>query len=94
MWHQTIVVKAPASFINNVLWSESKQLDADLATYLADVTDRVIREKVRDETGDADSELPTFEPKVDGVASNHFKSGACSLDHWVGEFGNAPLVGR
>ena len=54
MRRQTVVVMAPASFINNVLWSEFEQLDAALATYLAEVTDRVIREEVHGETGDAD----------------------------------------
>lgn len=54
MRRQTVVVKAPTSFINNVLWSEFEQLDAALAAYLADVTERVIREEVHGETGDAD----------------------------------------
>jgi len=54
MHRQTIVVKAPESFVNQVLWPEFEQLDAALATYLSEITDRVIREEVHGETGDAD----------------------------------------
>jgi hypothetical protein len=54
MHRQTIVVKAPRSFVDGVLWPEFQQLNAALSAYLAEVTDRLIREEVHGETSDAE----------------------------------------
>jgi hypothetical protein len=54
MHRQTIVVRAPASFVEAVLWPEFRELDAALAAYLSEITDRVIREEVHGETGEAE----------------------------------------
>ena len=51
---QTLVVKAPPSFVNRTLWPEFQQLDAALAAYLMEITDKVIREEVHGETTEAD----------------------------------------
>ncbi len=51
---QTIVVKAPTSFVEGVLWPEFKELDAALVAYLTDITDRLIREEVHKEASEAD----------------------------------------
>lgn len=50
----TVMVKAPASFIDGVLWPEFQQLEDALTSYLADVTDRIIREEVHGEGGGAE----------------------------------------
>jgi hypothetical protein len=52
--HQTIMVKAPTSFVEGVLWPEFKELDAALVAYLTDITDRLIREEVHKEASEAD----------------------------------------
>jgi hypothetical protein len=57
MKRQTLVLKAPKSFVAEVLWPEFEQIDAALSAYLGEVTDRVIREEVFGEVGEAD-EVP------------------------------------
>jgi hypothetical protein len=54
MHRQTIVVAAPRSFIDQILWPEFSELNGALTKYLADVTDRIIREEVFADTRDAD----------------------------------------
>jgi hypothetical protein len=54
MHRQSIVVRAPKSFINQVLWPEFEELSAALTDYLSEITNRVIREEVHGETSDAD----------------------------------------
>lgn len=54
MHRQTIIVKGPKSFLETVLWAEFRELDAALVDYLSEITERVIREEVHGETGDAD----------------------------------------
>jgi hypothetical protein len=54
MHRQSIVVKAPESFMEGVLWPEFEELSAVLTDYLAEITDRVIREAVHGETGEAE----------------------------------------
>ena len=54
MHRQTIILRAPKSFIDQVLWPEFEELNAALIAYLSEVTERVIRGEVHGETGDAD----------------------------------------
>lgn len=54
MRQQTLVVKGPRSFIDRTLWPEFEQLDAALVAYLAEITDKIIREEVHGETAEAD----------------------------------------
>lgn len=54
MHRQSIIVAAPRSFIDQVLWPEFEELSAALSAYLSEITERVIREEVHGETGDAD----------------------------------------
>lgn len=53
MKRQSVVVKAPRSFIESVLWPEFQELNQALANYLLEVTDRLIREEVHADTGEA-----------------------------------------
>lgn len=55
MRQQSIVVRTPGSFVDDVLWPEFQQLDAVLSSYLAEVTDTVIREAIHGESGDAET---------------------------------------
>ena len=54
MKRQTLIVKVPKSFVDRVLWPEFQEINAALSEYLAAVTDRVIREEVFREAGEAD----------------------------------------
>ena len=54
MHRQTLLVRAPARFIEELLWPEFQQLSAALTDYLQEVTARVIREEVHGDTRDAE----------------------------------------
>jgi hypothetical protein len=54
MRRQSVMVRAPETFLNTVLWPEFQEINAALTEYLAQVTDRVIREAVNKDTGDAE----------------------------------------
>lgn len=54
MRRQSIVISAPQSFIDDVLWAEFEQLNEALINYLAEITDKVIREEVFRTTEDAE----------------------------------------
>ena len=57
MRRQSVMVRAPETFLNTVLWPEFQEVNAALSEYLSEVTDRVIRNEVYRHTGDAD-EVP------------------------------------
>ena len=54
MHKQTVIVKAPRSFIDQVLWPEFQELSGALIAYLSEITETVIREEVHGETADAE----------------------------------------
>ena len=54
MHRQTIMIKAPKSFAEQVLWPEFQELSAALTIYLSEITEKVIREEVHGETGEAE----------------------------------------
>jgi hypothetical protein len=57
----TVMVRAPRGFVEGVLWREFQDLDAELRTYLQEVTFRIIREEVFADTSDA-QEVPESLP--------------------------------
>jgi flavin-binding protein dodecin len=44
--YSTLMIKAPASFIDKVLWPEYLALDDALSTYLKEVTEKIIKEEI------------------------------------------------
>lgn len=54
MHRQTVIVHAPASFINRVLWPEFEELSQALSAHLLEITNRIIREEVFATTGEAE----------------------------------------
>lgn len=54
MHRQTVMVRAPASFVNLTLYPEFEELSHALTTHLDDITRRIIREEVHEATQDAD----------------------------------------
>ena len=54
MKRQTVVVKAPRTFLERTLWPQFVEIDTALTAYLDDITNKVIREEVHGEAGDAE----------------------------------------
>ncbi len=54
MHRQTVIVRAPASFINMTLWPEFEELSQALTSHLNDITQRIIREEVHEATQEAE----------------------------------------
>jgi hypothetical protein len=52
--HTTVMVSVPRRFVDQTLWPEFVALDIELRAYLSGVTDRVIREALHADTGEAD----------------------------------------
>jgi hypothetical protein len=59
MRRQTVVLKAPQSFLDGVLWPTFIEINSALVDYLAEVTDEIIREQIYGETGEADEVATT-----------------------------------
>jgi len=53
MKRQTLVVNAPRLFVDEVLWPEFSELNEALTNYLLAATDRVIRDVIHADTGEA-----------------------------------------
>ena len=51
--YTTVMVRVPKSFVDQTLWPEYQQLKAALEEYLNDATDRIIREEVYRDAGEA-----------------------------------------
>lgn len=54
MHRQSVLIRAPASFVNGVLWPEFEELSNALTMHLAEITETIIREEVHETTRDAD----------------------------------------
>lgn len=50
----TVMVRVPASFVDQTLWPEFLDLSRSLSQYLAEVTERVIAEGIHRDTGEQD----------------------------------------
>jgi hypothetical protein len=51
--YTTLIIRAPRSFVDNTLWPEYRELQAALHSYLNDATERIIREEVYGDVGEA-----------------------------------------
>jgi hypothetical protein len=54
MHRQTVLVRAPASFVNATLWPEFEELSQALTTHLDEITRKIIQEEVHGSTQDAE----------------------------------------
>lgn len=62
--HTTVMLKAPKTFIDQVLWPEFQELDQALRRYLSEITARIIREQVHMDTSEApEVQIPLSLPK-------------------------------
>lgn len=51
--HTTVMVRAPRTFVDNTLWPEYIELEEALHSYLNEATERIIREEVYRDAGEA-----------------------------------------
>ena len=49
----TVMLRVPQSFVNHTLWPEFMELSLALNSYLSEVTDKIIREEVFGDVGEA-----------------------------------------
>jgi hypothetical protein len=54
MHRQTVIVRAPSSFVRMTLWPEFEELSDALTTHLHEITTKIIGEEVHEATQDAD----------------------------------------
>ena len=54
MHRQSLIVRAPRSFVDAVLWPEFQQLSSALTAYIAEITNRMIREEIHGDMADSD----------------------------------------
>jgi len=52
--YTTVMARVSKSFVDETLWPEFVELDEVLQTYLSDVTDRVIREAIYEDSSEAE----------------------------------------
>jgi hypothetical protein len=50
----TIMLSVPPGFLKQILWPEFVQINEALSEYLADITEKIIRDEVYGETGEAE----------------------------------------
>lgn len=50
----TLMLTAPQGFLDQILWPEFVQINVALTEYLADITEKIIRDEVYRETGEAE----------------------------------------
>ena len=54
MHRQTVMVRAPASFVQLTLWPEFEELSRALTAHLDEITRKIIRDEVHEATQDAE----------------------------------------
>jgi hypothetical protein len=54
MHRQTVIIKAPVSFVKTVLWPEFEELSEALTAHLLEITEKIIREEVHASSEDAE----------------------------------------
>ena len=54
MHRQTVMVRAPASFVQSTLWPEFEELSRALTAHLDEITRKIIRDEVHEATQDAE----------------------------------------
>ena len=52
--NSSVMLKAPESFVNNVLWPEYQALNAELIAYLDNITKKIIQEEIHNDVTEPD----------------------------------------
>lgn len=56
----SIMIKAPKSFIDNILWPEYQALNGALNEYLSQATEKIIREEIHANTSEPEETEPVY----------------------------------
>ena len=67
------MARVPRKFVNEVLWPEFQELNRTLASYLEQVTDRVIAQDIDADTAEVELVMEQL-PLPDGIAQNLHQS--------------------
>lgn len=59
--HTTVMVRAPQDFLDTVLWPEFQALNKELSEYLANTTERIIKEEIHKDTAEAKEVIELLE---------------------------------
>jgi hypothetical protein len=51
--HTTVMVKVPASFVNDTLWPEFEQISSALRAYVAGITERILADALHGDSSEA-----------------------------------------
>jgi hypothetical protein len=51
--YTTVMARVPRGFVNDTLWPEFQEISATLEKYLSEVTDRVVREVIHQDSSEA-----------------------------------------
>lgn len=51
--YTTVMVKVPKTFVDETLWPEFQKIDSELGKYLQEVTDRVVKKVLHEDSSDA-----------------------------------------
>lgn len=71
--HTTVVARLPKRFLNETLWPEFKELNQTLASFLGEVTDRVIAEGIASDASEVEvRSAPSALPMNATLAGDEF----------------------
>jgi hypothetical protein len=72
--HTTVMVKVPASFVNETLWAEFEQISSALRAYVDEVTERILADVLHGDSSEAPRLLSSL--RAHAPASRRSKHGA------------------
>ena len=88
--YTTVMVRVPKTFVDETLWPEFESLNDELGTYLKDVTDRVVKTVLHEDSSDA---MAVREPLQIGTESGApGEDGATSEDETIGGASDSPTT--
>lgn len=67
--HTTVMARVPQRFIDETLWPEFQELNRTLASFLSEVTDRVIAQGIEANTAEIDVAPERLAPGVGGATA-------------------------
>jgi hypothetical protein len=67
--YSTVMLRAPESFIDNTLWPEYLQISSVLEEYLDGATERIIREEVFGDAGEAEERPEAKQLEIAGFSA-------------------------
>ncbi len=73
--YSTVVVRVPKSFVNQTLWPEYLEISRALEEYLNEATERIVREEVFRDAGEAEERPDAPGKQAPGFGFSHEREG-------------------